>query len=496
MSGTTVRGRPDERYAMLIGVVSGALYGAIYLLQRAMSPIHAGAAILWMAALYLAATIGIFVCYAAIVWMAASGGLRDDRARLLAFVFPFLFNVALTLGRPYLSTDAFTYVAQGHQVVAGRTPYVEPITALAATPVGRDLTNEGWRAIHDVSPYGPLWTQVEAVAGFVTSDIATNLLLIKMVVTAFSLGSAVLIWLILGVVSPRQQMVGTILYLWNPVVVTELAGEGHNDAVMIFFVVASMYLLVRGKVGESVASAGIGVLVKIVGVVFLPLHVMYLWRTHQLDRRNLEAIFLGACAAVAIGIVAYAPVWAGWHTFDGIRTHIRPNQMSASTPGVLYSYLARSHSERSTVRLLFLLSAGGFLTCVAAASSNIRGAASFVRSLGRVAVAYLVLAPGYWPWYAALPVAVLALAPDHSSLWSIGAISLAARLSAPIDVLRLNGLMDWDGEVFITTLVGVWLPASVVAVRAARGSWIGWRSRPPLVPQAWSGAPGTSVAEQ
>jgi alpha-1,6-mannosyltransferase len=469
---------PGERHAMIIGVVSGALYVAIYFLQGALSPLYVVSAIRTTAALYVAATFAIFVCYAAVVALAASGALRDRRALLLAFAFPFLFNVALTAGRPHLSTDVLTYVAQGHQVVSGRSPYGEPVSALAETRFGLDLAREGSPPIDDVSPYGPLWTEVEAIAGFITADIATQALLMKVVVTAFSLGSAVLIWLILGLVSPRHQITGTILYLWNPVVVMELAGEGHNDAPMIFFLLASVYLWIRGRIGESFAAILVGALVKIVSVVFVPLELIYLWRTRQVNRGTAGALLLGGCAAAAIGIVAYAPVWAGWHTFDGIRAHATPNLMSGSTPNVSFWYLTRIYPARAAARVLSLLMAGGFLGCVAVVGLRIHDAASFVRSFGRTAIVYLALAPGYWPWYAALPVALLALAPGAMAIWSIFAISLGARLAAPIDALRMNGLLDWDREMFSTTMIGVWFPVSAIGLRYTLRARAAWKNRP------------------
>jgi hypothetical protein len=47
------------------------------------------------------------------------------------------------------------------------------------------------------------------------------------------------------------------------------------------------------------------------------------------------------------------------------------------------------------------------------------------------------------------------------------AVSFCSRLAAPIDMLRLRGLMDWEAEVFIATIVGVWSPAVAVGFREA-----------------------------
>ena len=469
--------RSVDRYVMAAGIVSGVLYAAVYALQRAMSPLHAGGALRSLTVLYVAATVALFACYAVVVSFASRGRFRDRRARMVTFAFPALFSLALACGRPYLSTDAFTYVAQGHQVIAGHNPYTEPVRALGGTPFGLDLDREGWPAVHDVSPYGPLWTELEAAADLAAGDILTSVLLIKLIVTAFSLGCAALIWVILGCVRPRCQVLGTILYLWNPVVVMEFAGEGHNDALVVFLLLLSLYFLVRHKFDQSVVVGGVGALIKIVALVFVPLELVYAWRTHQRRTRMLGALALGGFAAAAIAVAVYTPVWAGRATFDGLRDHARPNLMSASTPSVLYWYLMRSYSEDTSARLVLLLMTTGFLAYTAVASLKVCNAATLLRACGQVAIMYLVLAPGYWPWYAAMPIALLALAPTEGAIWSILVVSFASRLAAPIDVLRVNGVMDWDQEMLVTTIIGVWSPAGIIAALAARRAWAAWNAK-------------------
>ena len=117
---------------------------------------------------------------------------------------------------------------------------------------------------------------------------------------------------------------------------------------------------------------------------------------------------------------------------------------------------------------------GTFIGYMAVTSLKVKDAQSLLRACGRVAVVYLVVAPGYWPWYAAMPIALLALTPDATFIWSIVAVSLASRLAAPLDALRLNGVMDWEHELFATTIVGVWLPAASIVVA---GAWQAWREQ-------------------
>src|SRR5207247_2548497 len=121
------------RAVVTIGVASGALYAAVYALQRALWPLAATSSLRTITALYVVSTLALVVLYGAIVALASNGGLRNARARRLAFAIPVLFSVALTMGRPYLSTDLLTYIAQGHQVRAGQNPYAVPAKALAHT---------------------------------------------------------------------------------------------------------------------------------------------------------------------------------------------------------------------------------------------------------------------------------------------------------------------------------------------------------------------------
>jgi len=469
--------RPADRRVLAIGVASAALYAGIYATERALSPAQHAPHLAVLTGLYVAATAAIFAAYAAIVALASSGEIRGSRARMLSLAFPVLFCLALTIGRPYFSIDLYSYIAEGRQASLGHNPYAEAPTTLAGTQAAADLRREGWLGERGVSPYGPLWTMFEVAADRVTRDIPTEALLIKMAVTAFTIGCAVLVWLIVGRVLPKQQLLGTVLFLWNPVVILEFAGEGHNDAAVIFFMLLSLYLVLRRKVGESVVAMVFGALVKIVGFMLLPMQLVYAWRTARDRRRLLETLAIAFGAAAVLTVVVYAPVWIGVATFDGLRAHARPNVMSPSTASVLYMILSRSGSEGVAARLVALLVGGGFIAYVAVLSATIRDAATLVRACGALTIGYFVLAPGYWPWYAATPVTILTLAPGEEAVWSIFALSFASRVAAPIDVLRIAGVMEWSREILLATIVGVWVPAACIAAFALRRASVEWRAR-------------------
>ncbi len=457
---------------MAIGVVTAGLYAAIVFVDRAISPLHAASGVKIAIGLYVAVTVAMFVAYAAVVSLAASGALRGRRVVTLALGFPVLIAVALAVARPYLSTDVFTYLAQARQVNTGHNPYTEPVRTIARTSFGRELEAEGWPPVHDVSPYGPLWTRVEAIIGRLAGDIPTGVLIIKLVVTAAALGCGWLVWAIAGLVRPESRVTAAILYIWNPTVILELAGEGHNEALVVLAMLLSIYLALRSRVWQSVVAVGAGVLIKIVAGILVPLELYYVWRMAREGARPrlvlAGQILVGTGVVVLLAIVTYGHLWTGMATFGGVRDHARPNLMSASTPAVLYWYLTRSHSEAAAVRFISIAVGAAFALYTAWAARSIADARTFVTATGRVAIAFVVLAPGYWPWYAAIPIALLALTADDMAVWGVLALTLGSRLAAPLDALRIDGLLDWDQEIFSTTLVGVWVPAAVIGLTALR----------------------------
>jgi alpha-1,6-mannosyltransferase len=463
----------------LLGVVSALLYAAVYVLQRAMSPQHAVQHLYAAAGLYAAATVALFTAYASVVAI-VQRLRRSSGVTAAAVLFPLLISAALTFGRPYLSIDVFTYIAQGHQAATGSNPYAVPLRDFAGTPYGAALAREGWLPVHGVSPYGPLWTELELTVARLTASPRAQVLILKIVVTGFMLGCGWLIWLLLGRVSPGRQLLGTVVFLWNPVIVMELAGEGHNDAVLMFFVLLSLLLWVTRRHAAGVVALGIGALVKIVAPMVAPLEAAQAWHEEPSRRRLITAIAFGACASAAIAVLAYAPFWIGPATLNGIRDHGRPSVLP-STQGVLYWYLTRSHSEELSAAVVSMAMTGAFLFSVVIAALTVKDVRGLLRGCAAVSLAYLALAPGYWPWYAAMPIALIALTPSPSFLWAAAAVSIGSRLAAPIDALRLDGLMDWPQEVLLATVVGVWLPIGTVAIAAAWRAITQWKVQLPAL---------------
>ncbi len=71
-----------------------------------------------------------------------------------------------------------------------------------------------------------------------------------------------------------------LLYALNPLVIVELTGNLHFEALMITFVLASVYLLRRQKLVLSGVAMALAVCTKLLPLIFLPLYLRRLgWKT-------------------------------------------------------------------------------------------------------------------------------------------------------------------------------------------------------------------------
>ncbi len=210
-----------------------------------------------------------------------------------------------------LSDDILRYQWDGRVVLAGFNPYRLAPESDELAPLRDDL----WRAMpHKQVPsvYPPAALGLFSIASLTAFPaIALKLLL--------SLADLVACWLLARLAIARGIPAGRAAwYAWNPLVVLEVAGMGHIDGLMVPAMVLAVFLLVRGRAGDSAragAAAALGVLAKLVPLVALPM-----W-ARQSKQWGPFAAAAGALMLIAIlpvvisiggvppGLVTYGVSW-------------------------------------------------------------------------------------------------------------------------------------------------------------------------------------------
>ena len=463
---------------VVLGVGSGVLYITMYAAQRA---IHAGPgsdAFAASLALYPVITIGLFGLYAWVLILCRRA--LTAAVRLAAWGFPIVFSLFWLPVAPVFSIDVFSYIAHGYvQVELGDNPYLVHGDAVATSPLGQELSPYGWRSVHPGTPYGPVVTGLETAIVWLSGDnVRLSMLLFKLVAVVSSLAVAAVIWMILDRVRPQHRDLAMVAYLWNPAVLVETAGEGHNDSVMALLAVGTVLLVLHRRVVLGALTMAAAVLTKYVPLLLVPVLLGYLWRLADDRRSLLWRIAGGAVAGAGVTVALYAPYWAGRQTFAGLGSSARAGH-TGSTQTFLVEILSLVISEQTALRVISLAATAFVLLAAVAIAVWVRTPTDLLRGIAVLMVIYILLSPAYWPWYVVMPVAFLALSPSGILLILVVAMSLGSRLVAPLDSLYVDEVIGRPTFFLLTWLgaVGVPLLAVVVFHRADLGEVVSIRTR-------------------
>ena len=456
-----------QRRIFGIGATTLGLYAINAWLCRAL--VRGTVSASWGMTGYVVDVLVLFALYARVLTLCARGDFESEKVRAWSLAIPCVLGALLVFTTPTLSEDIFSYMAHGALgTTPGDNPLLQPAEDAAHTVVGDQLARYGWHGPVGVTPYGIIWTQIEIAAMKLSGGhVPAALIFLKAVVATMSAGTGWLIWTFLSQVRPGTQLYGTLAYLWNPMIVAEFAGEGHNDAVMIFGVLAALACAVRRPTASLVAQ-GFAVATKYVPVLFVPAQLTFLWR-HRTSSRGLALQVAAALAVVGLTVaLLYGPLWSGWHSLDGLLRRGEPIS-SASPFGAINWVLRRSPWAALAAPLTVLLVTLPLLAFIAWISVRIHDVSDLARAFAYIAVAYsLFAAPDYWPWYACMPVALLIVADAKRFLWLVMLMSVTARLCAPLDLLRSQGFLSMAEAKGMLTGLGTTLPLAALLVWVAR----------------------------
>lgn len=190
---------------------------------------------------FLGATLLAFLVYGISAWrltrQPAQANYRVTQRLILAIAL--LAGLCFVFTPAMLSNDVFVYAGYGRLVSAYHaSPYFELLTNY---PDKLNLYDD-WRGA--TCAYGPFWvlicTLVSTLAG---TNILSYLLTYRLLALASNLCNILLVGLILRKLgrSERTVTLSMLLYAWNPLMLQENGLGGHNDTVMVTFLLLGVY---------------------------------------------------------------------------------------------------------------------------------------------------------------------------------------------------------------------------------------------------------------
>jgi hypothetical protein len=256
----------------------------------------------------VAFVLGLLILFGIYIWL-----LKWPSTPTLPDTAPYtglLFALTLMLSYPVLAIDLFIYAIRTRGWgLYGFNPLATPPDILPATDPWLGLAAE-WRDAP--SPYGVLWEAMSLGAFRLTGgDFLAHLFALKGIAIISYVGCIFLIGAILGKLQPKWRVVGMFAFAWNPLVLLEAAQNGHNDIVMVFFLLAALWALTTGKETWAIPLLALSVLVKFVTILIAPLLILHLaMKRTTWPQRLLTAIRHSLVLAMLV-IGPTLPLWPG-----------------------------------------------------------------------------------------------------------------------------------------------------------------------------------------
>ena len=357
-----------------------------------------------------------------------------DRMRVV-IATAVLWFVPVMLGPPLLSSDIYSYAAEGDMVTKGHDPTSEGMFKLQ---FGEYISHVDpvWRVPYGGNPYGPVQMGIAAGAVYATGHTwELTIWLLRFISLAAVLLS---VWAIADIarrhgVSPP---VAVAIGIANPIVVLHLVGGAHNDAILMALLATGLALAQRGRFWLGVVFIALATAVKLPAAVAL----VYLgWCQPGVgaavkDRIKVIAkafavtagIIVAGCAIVGVGISGWILAMRNTGTTTG--TLSLPTRLGYVLSGMLHGVGVPSNDQLWIAGLRFVgLAAAGYICLRLLGVVERIGP---VAATGLALLAVMLLGPVVWPWYLAPAFALLGA--TQLGRWRASVLVLCALLAAEV----------------------------------------------------------------
>ncbi|MDP9380814.1 MAG: hypothetical protein M3Q29_11825 [Chloroflexota bacterium] len=379
---------------------------------------------------YLLVAAALVALWVLALWLVRPGGRTLSLKWILIPIG--LFSIPLFVLPGMFSGDIYLYMFYGRIIARyAQNPILVPPDAFTGDPHLR-WTYWTWLP----SSYGPVWLMLSgALSAIAGQALWANLFTYKAGVLVIHLLATVVVWKLLRYARPELASWGAVFYGWNPLVLFETVGSGHNDVLVGLFTVLALLAVVYNRWLYGVFFLVAAAMVKLMALVLLPVLILAWLRGLPTHEQRLRAGASAAAVAVGGGLLLYAPLWGGTALFTNIRDNPAAREyqnslwelfiLKVTRPGFDPMYAVFS-PDLDLFRNLAFVGVYFFLLW------RLWKGQEMMDTMTWVWFAYFLFAAWFWPWY------VLQLIP-------IAAVRGPGRAAAIAGGLTLGGMLFWLG---------------------------------------------------
>lgn len=369
-------------------------------------------------ALYLLVAVGLVA-----LWLVALRLVRSDThpPGLLWLLLPvLLFGAPLVMLPGMFSSDLSLYAFYGRIIAEyGENPILMAPREFSGDP---SLGWVNWK--HLPSSYGPVWLMLSGLLSYIAgAERFPIVFTYKMAALALHLAVTLVVWSGLRRTRPALASWGVVFCGWNPMMLIETVGSGHNDVLVSLFVTLAAVLAVGHRWLWGVFVLTAATMVKVNALLLLPLLVLRWMGSLSGIRARVGAAVSSLLLFCVSALLLYAPLWAGWTLLRNVRTNPAATEYENSLWHLLnwryYVFTGREQYIPSQyldgVRNVFLVAVLLFIALRVWRGWDLRDAWVWLW------IVYCLSASWIWPWYFVIVVPLAALrGPNNSALLAVG----------------------------------------------------------------------------
>jgi Glycosyltransferase family 87 len=319
-----------------------------------------------------------------------------------------VLNALALLAPPLLSTDVFSYMAYGRMAALyGSNPYLHGPNTILDPLV--PLVGTQWAATP--TAYGPLFTALSSLLAPLT--IAAGVVAYKAIAAASVLVIVVVVWHAARLRGLNPVKAAALVGL-NPVIVVFGVGGGHNDLLMLAFLVTGVYVLLMHKERTSGALIVTATVVKFTAGLMLPFALAAgAAERSDVPRRRFALLTGAALAALLALILGFALFGSGPLHLLGTVQKIQSVGGAQSVPGLILNLLGLKRFNHVAG---LVLDAGFAVWLVWLVRRVWNGDLDWIAGAGWATFGLLITAGLLVPWYVGWLVPLAALSGDRRLL--------------------------------------------------------------------------------
>ena len=271
----------------------------------------------------------------------------------LGYYWGVLLRVLLIAYVPKLSDDVFRFIWDGRLLINLEDPY----KFLPSHYLGEGLRGIDFELYDQLNSkeYFSVYPPFNQVFFFLTALFSPNseiwsMIILRVIIFVFELGNMRLLKALLTHYKLPQKY--GLIYWLNPLVIFELTGNLHFEAIVVFFLLLALLKYEQGKLHQSAIYFGASVATKFLPLILLPLLIR---------RIGFKKTLIYGLIVVAVLVISFLPlintahIWAIW---DSLSLYFQKFEFNGS----IY-YLVRWYGFETEGRNIIVQSGKWMILC-------------------------------------------------------------------------------------------------------------------------------------